>query len=98
MQKALQAGSATDITGITGGQALQTQSLEGDVHKLVSGEKKIKIALPFVLEGIKNGTLKGNYDSFKKSLVTKGLSKKEADGLIRLIARNSAKISKALKS
>jgi len=97
LDKALQAGSATDISGMTGGQVLQPQSLEGDIAKQISNSK-IKTVMPFVLESIKTGMLKGGYDAFKKGLTQKGLTKSEADKLIRLIARNSVNIVSKLNN
>ena len=96
LEKALSAGSATAIGDMSGGQVLQGQSLEGSIKKQIPNIK-IKAVMPFVLESIANGTLKGGYDTFKSRLGKKGLTKSESEKLIRLIASNGHKIVSAIK-
>lgn len=92
--KALEAGAATDIASIKGGQAIQGQSLEGDDEHKKAKRKKIKAVMPFMLDAIFKGFVKGNYTSYMEYLTGKGLEKDEADELIRLIALSSPDIVK----
>jgi len=92
LQKALQAGSATNIAGLSGGQAVQMQSLEGGKQKV--DNKKIKNILPFVLEGILNKTIGGTTTDYIDYLLKKGLNSKEAMKLITLIATKGSSIVK----
>lgn len=88
LEKALTAGSTTDIANISGGQALQNQSLEGD--KIVSA------VLPFFLENVINGRIENNQKVYKSYLLNKGLSDKISSELIKLVAENSYKIAKKI--
>lgn len=90
LEKALVAGVTTDIANISGGQALQSQSLEGVNYN------KIENCLPFILEGIKFGLVKGRYDDWSEYLTLKGFSAKEAEETIKLLARNGAEIVKVI--
>ena len=85
LEKALTAGSATNIAGLSGGQAIQGQSLEGSTAKLV---------LPFFLESIVNGNVDNNRFAYKSYLKRKGLNSKIADDLIILVAKNVHKIAR----
>jgi len=89
LRKALIAGSATDISNLSGGQALQQQSLEGSRVNL----NKIKYTLPFILENVltKSNNLYTVQD-YMKYLVTKGFNEYEAIETISLLAKNGAKI------
>lgn len=89
LQKALIAGSATDISNLSGGQALQKQSLEGSrVNR-----NKIKYTLPFILENVlsKSNSLYTTND-YIDYLIKKGFNEYEAIETIQLLARNGAKI------
>jgi hypothetical protein len=88
--KALLAGSATDIANISGGQALQSQSLEGGVSKA-----KIKNNLPLILETLRKGTNKTSKD-WMKYLVNMGFSPQEAMLTIQLLVKNKAKIVESI--
>jgi hypothetical protein len=89
LKKAMVAGSATNIAGISGGQALQKQSLEGKKVDAI----KIKHALPFILDNILN---KSNnlYTTrhYMDYLTKKGFNEYEAMETILLLAKNGAKI------
>ena len=90
LQKALEAGAATDMVAMTGGQILQNQSLEGDaLHR-------IKTVLPFIIEAIISGLVSGRYEDFVRYLTARGLSPEEADRCATLIATNSASIVKLI--
>ena len=91
--KTLQAGSQTDISNLSGGQAVQKQSLEGDGG--LSSER-MKAVMPFVLEAILKGKLSGDLSSFKNYLMERGLSEREAVSLAKTIAVNSHKIVKLI--
>lgn len=95
--KAMTAGSATAIDDMSGGQVLQPQSLEGGIAKLVSNAK-VKIALPYVLENLVSGKLKGNTNALVHSIKSKGLTEGEANRLVQLIAKNSVKIVNKIKN
>lgn len=88
--KTLEAGSETDISKIIGGQVLQKQSLEGN-NKIIN-KKKLKSILPFILNSIFTGKVSGTYNDYKKYLTKNGLTDKEADEIIKLLAKNGAKI------
>ena len=90
--KALEAGNATDISGLSGGQAVQRQSLEGDKIDL----KKIRSVMPFVVEGILKGQISGGYNSFKTYLIKRGLTEQEAGHLAKVVAINAHKIVKLI--
>ncbi len=85
------AGSETAIQNITGGQALQNQSLEG-AKKI--GNRKIVGAMPFVLENLIKGRMKGNYHDCCQYLIKRGLTSKEAKQTVKLLAKNGASIVK----
>jgi len=84
LEKALVAGAATDISGLSGGQVLQPQSLEGNIAKLV---------LPFFLESVVNGHVSNTQHAYKSYLKRKGLNDKISNKLIRLVATNVDKIA-----
>jgi len=87
LAKTLMAGSATNISNMSGGQVIQKQSLEGVNYG------KIKSALPFILDGLGNIFEKNkSFDDWEKYLIFRGFSKKEAMEIIRLLAENKAKI------
>jgi hypothetical protein len=87
LTKALTAGAGTDVAELSGGQALQTQSLEKTI---------VKTALPFFLEKVAENKIKPNSYSYMEYLTGKGLSDKVSSELITLVALNSAKIAKKL--
>jgi hypothetical protein len=89
MYKALTAGSQTDISNISGGQTLQSQSLEGSPVRL----DKMKGVLRVLLVDITAGKLKGSTEEYKKYLKGKGLNDKESKKMIELIALNTPKIA-----
>lgn len=86
LEKALQAGAETNVANISGGQAIQKQSLEGT--------KKIKVAMPFILSDIVNGIVKGKSEDYKLYLISRGFTASEADETIKLLAQNGASIVK----
>lgn len=92
--KALEAGAQTDISAIRGGQAVQGQSLEGDEDHKRARKKKIKTVMPFVLDAIFKGFVKGRYSDYMEYLTSKGLAQDEADELIKIIALSSPEIIK----
>jgi hypothetical protein len=89
MIKTLTAGAATDIANISGGQALQIQSLEGSkVDK-----NKIKDSIPWILDGIRNQYHNNKtVRDWTKYLVQKGFTPQEALITIQLLAKNKAQI------
>ena len=84
LEKALTAGSSTSIVGLSGGQVLQKQSLEGNVAKLV---------LPFFLESIVNKSVDNNQEAYKGYLKRKGLNDKISSELIKMVATNVDRIA-----
>jgi len=86
--KALMAGTETDIAKVSGGQALQKQSLEGGISKHIFS----------ALNGLRSGLIKGNYDSLVLHFVKSGLDLKKAEEMAKYIAANSSKIATQLKS
>lgn len=91
--KTLQAGSVTDVANLSGGQAVQKQSLEGDRGL---NSERMKAVLPFILEAILQGKLSGDFNSFKNYLLQRGLSEKESDSIAKTIAVNAHKIVKMI--
>jgi len=95
LQKAMTAGAATDVAGLSGGQAVQSQSLEGANEKKVKIDyKKIKSILPFVLESILNKNIGSSFQDYTNYLLRKGLNKKEAMKVIKLVAKKGSAIVK----
>lgn len=93
LYKTLIAGNATDISGISGGQTLQSQSLEG--AKL--NKNKIKTILPFIIDGILGQYQnKKNYKDWMKYLNSKGFTSHESITIIQLLAKNKNKIVKLI--
>lgn len=87
--KTLTAGASTDISNISGGQALQNQSLEGNKVS----KNKIKNTLPFILDGIYGEySNKKNTKDWTKYLTKRGFNPEEAMILIQLLVKNKAKI------
>jgi len=94
LNKALEAGSVTNIANLSGGQAVQMQSIEGDKKKKNVDYRKIRNAIPFIMDSLVSGNLKGNYSDYQKYFEDKGFNKEEAEEIIKLIATNSASIAK----
>jgi hypothetical protein len=86
--KTLIAGSATNISDISGGQSIQNQSLEGSVIN----RNKIKNALPFILDNVLKGNGFLNHRDWMIYLMDKGFSAEEAKETIQLLIANKAKI------
>ena len=84
LEKALVAGAGTDIAKLSGGQAIQRQSLE---------KKTASLVLPFFLESIVNGHVENTHHAYKSYLKNKGLSDKVSKELIMLVAKNVDKIA-----
>jgi len=88
--KALTAGTATDISGLSGGQVLQRQSLEGTPVNLI----KIKKLIPSILSDlftVMNVTEAKDYIIYLKH---KGFNDAEAIRMVSLLAQNKSKIIK----
>lgn len=85
--KALVAGDATDSSVLRGGQALQPESLEGDVLKHVWGD---------LLEDIKNGNLKPSHNAVVGWLVNRGLSSERAKSMAYVLAHRAREIGTTL--
>jgi hypothetical protein len=86
--KTMEAGSQTDISNISGGQAVQKQSLEGGINR-----KKIKYCIPFILDTVMNKSY-STAKEYTEYLVSKGFSIPEAQETIKLLAKNGAQIVK----
>jgi len=88
--KTLEAGTQTDSSKITGGQSLQTQSLEGSkINK-----NKLKYIMPFAINDVMNNKLKGKVKDFHKYFVERGLTDEESKEMVKLLAKNGHKIVK----
>jgi len=85
LRKTLMAGCSTDISGMSGGQVLQSQSLEGVNYA------KIRYSMPFLLDKVFEGRF-GNTKEYLEYLISKGFSVGEAFETIKLLAKNGAKI------
>ena len=87
--KTLIAGSSTDISNISGGQAIQKQSLEGSKVD----RNKIKHTIPFILDGIygKHNNKK-NTKEWLQYLIKRGFNSQESIVIIQLLVKNKAKI------
>lgn len=92
LEKAMQAGSVTDIANISGAQSIQRQSLEGNNVSYL----KMKHSLPFLIRDIINGTLSGSSDDYRIYLIERGFSKEEAEEIVKLIATNGVAILKLI--
>jgi len=87
VEKAMMAGVETDSAAIRGGQALQPESLEGDVLKHVWGD---------LLEDIKNGNLKPSHNAVVGWLVNRGLSSERAKSMAYVLAHRAREIGTTL--
>jgi hypothetical protein len=101
LSKALEAGNATDSVGMSGGQVLQNQSLEGDGKDRKKKKKKIdkiklKSAMPFIIDAVANRLIKGGYNDFKKYFMQRGFNNDEAEETTKLIAKKRAEIVKLI--
>lgn len=92
LNKALTAGASTGIAGMTGGQVLQSQSLEGVGKKR---KRDLAMVIPFAIQDVQNGYVRGNSNDFKSYFMRKGLTEDEAKELTVLVATNSHKIVKS---
>lgn len=92
LQKALIAGTASDIAQMSGGQVLQSQSLEGANNSI--NKERIKYSWPFILDDLIKGEIGGKTEDYMVYLMKKGFSQDEAMETVKLLAMNGAKIVK----
>lgn len=98
LSKAIAAGSGTDSAALSGGQALQGQSLEGDGKKRKKKkEEKLKSVMPFIVDAAVNGLCKGGFDAWVAYLERRGLDHEEAQIAATTIASRAAQIAKVIR-
>lgn len=86
LAKTLEAGAQTDVAAISGGQALQAQSLEGGVKKLLFD----------AMASMRKGLVKG-YDGLVLHFIKSGVGVGDAERLAKFLAVNSSEIVGKLK-
>jgi len=95
--KTLEAGTSTSIQGMSGGQNIQTQSLEGGIAKQtftgVSYEKLMRM-LPSILRDLVENNSMNDVKSYYNYLIARGFNKPEALEIIRLLSNNKAQLIK----
>ena len=99
IQKALEAGAQTDSAKITGGQALQEQSLEGAKKKKKKvNNDKIKKCMPNIIGDLLKGNIGPTFHHYERYLKSHyDFNDEEIVDIVTLLAMNGAKIVKLVK-